>query len=108
LRGNLTTGRMKIKITEKVEERLKEIYLYYKREASIAIAKRIKDDILKRIKTLKDYKELGPIDEHLVKLGLDHRKLTEGNYKIVYRIEKNIIFITDIFDSRQDPNRQKP
>jgi plasmid stabilization system protein ParE len=98
---------MKIKITEKTEERLKEIYLYHKREASITIAKKIKDDFLKRIKTLKEYKELGPIGEHLVKLGLGHRKITEGNYKIVYRIEKNIIFITDIFDSRQDSNKQR-
>ena len=30
------------------------------------------------------------------------------NHNIVYRIEKNTIFITDIFDSRQDPAKQKP
>ena len=99
---------MKIEITEKAEERLKEIYQYYKREASIVVAKRIKDDILKRIKTLKDYKELGPVDEHLQYLNLAHRKLTQGNYKIVYRIEKKIIYITDIFDTQQDPDKQKP
>lgn len=99
---------MKIRITQKAEERLKEIYQYYKREASITIARRIKDSILERIKILKDYKELGPIDEHLKFLNLGHRKLTEGNYKIVYRIEKNIIYITDIFDSQQDPDKQKP
>ncbi|MES2139639.1 MAG: type II toxin-antitoxin system RelE/ParE family toxin [Bacteroidota bacterium] len=99
---------MKIRITQKAEEGLKEIYQYYKREASITIARRIKDSILERIKILKDYKELGPIDEHLKFLNLSHRKLTEGNYKIVYRIEKNIIYITDIFDSQQDPDKQKP
>ncbi len=99
---------MKIKITEKAEERLKEIYQYYKREVSITIAKRIKSDILKRIKTLKDFKELGPIDEHLKPLDLGHRKLTQGNYKIVYRFEKDIIYITDVFDSRQDPDWQRP
>ncbi len=99
---------MKIRITEKAEERLKEIYLYYKRVASITIARRIKDNILERITILKDYKELGAIDEHLEYLNLGHRKLTEGNYKIVYRIEKNIIYITDIFDSQQDTDKQKP
>lgn len=62
---------------------------------------------MERIKILKDYKELGPIDEHLKSLNLDHRKLTEENYKIVYRIDKNVIYITDIFDSQQDPDKQK-
>lgn len=99
---------MKIRITQRAEELLKEIYKYYKREASITVARRIKNSILERIKTLKDYKELGPVDEHLELLNLGHRKLTQGNYKIVYRIEKNIIYITDIFDSQQDPDKQKP
>ena len=99
---------MKIKITEKAEDGLKKIYHYYKREASITIAKRIKNTILKRIKILKDYEELGSVDEHLKYLHLGHRKLTEGNYKIVYRAEKDIIYITDIFDTRQDPDKQKP
>ncbi len=77
---NLMHGKMKIKITGKAEERLKEIYNYHKREASITVARRIKDDISDRIKTLKDFKELGPLDEHLEKMGLSHRKLTQGNY----------------------------
>ena len=99
---------MRIKITEKAEARLKEIYRYYKREASIAAAKRIKSNLLGRIETLKSHKELGPFDEHLKPMNLEHRKLTEGNYKIVYRVEKAIICITDIFDTRQDPDWQKP
>jgi toxin ParE1/3/4 len=99
---------MKIKSTDKAKERLKEIYQYYKREASITIAKRIKDDILARIKILKEHKDLGPIDEQLKYLNLGHRKLTQGNYKIVYRAEKNTIYITDIFDTRQDPDTQQP
>ena len=99
---------MKIKITAQAEERLKGIYLYYKREASVIVARKIKNDILKRIKILKDYKELGPVDEHLKSFHLGHRKLTEGNYKIVYRAEESTIFITDIFDTRLDPIKQKP
>jgi plasmid stabilization system protein ParE len=47
---------MKLTITVFAEERLKEIYEYYKREASITIAKRIKDDILEKIKLLKNFK----------------------------------------------------
>ena len=68
----------------------------------------MKNDILERIKSLKDFKELGTVDEQLQYLKLGHRKLTQGNYKIVYREEKNIIYITDIFDARQDPDKQQP
>ncbi|MCK9270299.1 MAG: type II toxin-antitoxin system RelE/ParE family toxin [Bacteroidales bacterium] len=40
-------------------------------------------------------------------LGLGHRRLIVGHYKIIYRIIKEYIFITDIFDSRQDPDKMK-
>ena len=43
---------MKIVITDFAEAKLKEIYLYYKSEASISIAKKIKNKILHKIKIL--------------------------------------------------------
>ena len=46
--------------------------------------------------------------EHLLEhLGLEHRRLIEGHYKIIYRIVDEYIYITDIFDSRQDPAKMK-
>ncbi len=38
---------------------------------------------------------------------LDHRRLVEGHYKIIYRVVDEYIYITDIFDSRQDPAKMK-
>ena len=51
---------------------------------------------------LKGQKE--PFLEHL---ELDHRRLVEGHYKIIYRVVDEYIYITDIFDSRQDPDKMK-
>ncbi len=38
-------------------------------------------------------------------------KITEGwlvaTFKIIYKVEGNIVFITDFFDSRQDPTKMK-
>jgi hypothetical protein len=38
-------------------------------------------------------------------MNLGHRYLVEGNFKIIYRIVDDIIWVTDIFDSRQDPEK---
>ncbi len=97
---------MKIVITKFAEFKLKEIYLYYIREATITVAKAIKNKILHKIKLLIDNQKIGTEDEYLKHLNLGHRKLIEGNYKIVYRFTDSIIYITDIFDSRQDPKKQ--
>ncbi len=54
---------------------------------------------------LKEFPKMGQIEENLESLGLGHRYLIEGNYKIIYRIQGKIISITDIFDTRQDPEK---
>lgn len=36
-----------------------------------------------------------------------YRRLVVGNFKIIYRIEGEMIYVTDIFDTRQDPKRMR-
>ena len=55
---------------------------------------------------LKQYPQLGRVEEALSHLNQGHRYLLEGNYKIIYRlINPNILAITDIFDTRQNPDK---
>lgn len=49
----------------------------------------------------------GQEETFLVHLGLGHRRLVVSHYKIIYRITEEYIYITDIFDSRQDPDKMK-
>lgn len=56
---------------------------------------------------LKDFPEMGPIEDNLKHLNLQHRYLVQGNYKIIYRIKGKVIYVTDIFDTRQDPKKMK-
>jgi plasmid stabilization system protein ParE len=49
----------------------------------------------------------GRREEYLEHLGLNHRRVIESHYKIIYRIIAQTIYITDIFDSRQDPVKMK-
>ncbi|WP_394331466.1 type II toxin-antitoxin system RelE/ParE family toxin [Williamwhitmania taraxaci] len=68
-------------------------------------------EIRKQILDAADSLSLHPLKgqkEHSLKhLGLDHRRLVTGHHKIVYRVIGEHIYITDIFDSRQDPEKMK-
>ncbi|CAD5271432.1 MULTISPECIES: type II toxin-antitoxin system RelE/ParE family toxin [unclassified Imperialibacter] len=46
-------------------------------------------------------------EEYLEHLGKGHRRVIEGHVKIIYRIEREHIYIIDFFDSRQDPEKMK-
>jgi toxin ParE1/3/4 len=67
----------------------------------------IRDEILDVADTLLLQPLLGQEEPFLEHLGLGHRHLVAGHYKIIYRVVGESIYITDIFDSRQDPDRMK-
>lgn len=56
---------MKIVFTEVARTRLKDIYLFYKQEASLKIAKSIKQKIIDEIRKLNKYPELGNEEAYL-------------------------------------------
>lgn len=86
---------------------LSEIYKYYKQNANINIARKIRDQLFYSTKQLEKYPLSGPIEEFLLELEEDHRFITRGNYKIVYKILNSSIYITDVFDTRQNPEGLK-
>lgn len=98
---------MKLVITEPAKLRLKEIHDYYKENVSEKIASKIRLGIIKKLKVIRKNPFVGQEEELLRELGLGHRRRVEGNYKIIYRIADKTIFVTDIFDSRQDPSKMK-
>jgi len=49
----------------------------------------------------------GQKEEFLEDMKLEHRRIVEGNYKIIYRIHGDTVYVTDIFDSRQNPIKMK-
>jgi toxin ParE1/3/4 len=94
---------MKIIWSDFATHTLKEIYDYYKENASFRIAKKIKNKIFSTTRQLKKNPESGQIEVTLKNLNENHRYLVEGNYKIIYKIVEKGILITDVFDTRQDP-----
>ena len=67
------------------------------------MANKITNKILDDIEWLKDNPHGGQYEPLLDHLDLGHRRKVSGNYKIIYRIIDDLIFVSDIFDSRQDP-----
>jgi len=94
---------MEVEITAFARLRLNEVYEYYKIRASERIALQITDRLLDAIEELGKLPEIGSIELNLVHLKKNHRYIVCGNYKIIFRHYKNIIYVTDIFDCRQDP-----
>jgi plasmid stabilization system protein ParE len=54
-----------------------------------------------------DFTEIGAVDEDFVHLKYDYRKLITSHYKITYRKNKSKIYVVRIFDTRQNPNKNK-
>ena len=50
---------------------------------------------------------LGQQEAQLAHLKKNHRRLVEWNFKIVYYVQDDLIYITDIFDTGQDPQKMK-
>jgi plasmid stabilization system protein ParE len=99
---------MRLVFTEQAEESLKEALAYLAAE-EVPLDKilAIRNNILSKAEMLLDNPKLGQKEEYLDHLGLGHRRLIESHYKIIYRLGSDRIYITDIFDSRQDPNKMK-
>ena len=94
---------MKIIWTDFASETLSEIYQYYKENAGLTIAKKIKTEIFTATRQLIQHPSSGQIELNLEKLNEGHRYLLKGNYKIIYKNIPEGMLVTDVFDTRQDP-----
>lgn len=100
---------MKVIYTEKSIESLNETlhFLIDEQDLSIEQASKIATRLLDKANELAEKPFIGQKEEYLAHLKKDHRRLVEGNFKIIYRVENNIIYITDFFDTRQNPFKIK-
>lgn len=94
---------MKIIWSDFAIENVKDIFDYYSINANKKIAHEIKKQILDATQQLKKNPESGQKELYLESLEQDYRYLIVSNYKIIYRFTDHMIFINDVFDTRQDP-----
>ena len=99
---------MKIFLTAFAKAQIHVIHSYYKETASVKVADKIKSEIINTISQLKDFPESGQVEMFMTRFGKQHRRLVSGNYKIIYRIEGDNAYVTDVYDSRQSPEKMNP
>jgi plasmid stabilization system protein ParE len=98
---------MKLVYTEQALKSLEESLAFIVPNVTIETLENIRNSILNRADRLLKNPSSGRKEEYLEHLGLNHRRVIESHYKIIYRVIGSTIFITDIFDSRQDPEKMK-
>jgi len=98
---------MKLVYTEQALISLEELLEFIATKVSHEKIIEIRDQILDRADTLLLQPLKGQKEPFLEHLGLGHRRLVESHYKIIYRVVGEYIYVTDIFDSRQDPDKMK-
>ncbi len=100
---------MKVQITKPARQRLNHIDNYYKKKGYPRKGRNLRMEIVKQSKLLSQNPYMGQEEENLKHLEKGHRYLfIKPFYKLIYLIIQPMIYITDIFDTRQEPDKIKP
>jgi plasmid stabilization system protein ParE len=86
-----------LKSLDQIEEYIQQA-TYSKKIASNYIQK-----LINRVEQLYTQPDSGQTEELLKHLNQNSRYLVEGNYKIIYQHNNNIVIITDVFHVKQNP-----
>lgn len=95
---------MKIVFTARAEKDLENIYSYLF-EVAPHVADKIVLAIISKTEQLITHPISAPEEPFLKSWGFNYRFLVEGNYKIIYTVSADIIYIIQVFDARQDPSK---
>ena len=96
---------MKVVVSGPAKARLRSHLQFMLDAFDEAYAQRTLEAVLDGIEYLGKHPRAGQFEPLLDHLGQGHRRWVVGHYKLVYLIEGNVLHVTDIFDSRQDPDQ---
>ncbi len=86
---------------------LKKVFEFYRKTANKEVAHKIKNEILLTSKNLELGVGIGQIEDRLKSFNQGHRYLLSNHCKIVYFPKNDTIYITHVFDTRQNPEELK-
>jgi len=91
--------------TQFAEDKLDDIFKYYKLKASLIIARNLTNGIIDATIDLAKNPKIGQKEMLLSERFQEFRYLVYKNYKIIYwvNVEKHRIEIINVFDTRQNP-----
>jgi len=92
--------------TKPAKKDLRKIFTYFKLKVSLNLARKIINSILAKTSILETH-NIGVKEQLLAQLQQEHRYIIEGNYKVIYFIKDSTVYITHVFDTRQNPDKLK-
>lgn len=95
--------------SEFAEIQLDDIFEYYKKTASLNIAKKLLKELINEPNKLIEAPYIGQEEALLKNRTIHYRYLVFKNYKLIYSVdeENRFIKIADVFDTRQNPPKLK-
>jgi plasmid stabilization system protein ParE len=98
---------MTVSISGFARRRLYSIWRWVSDSSSRQPADKLETRLLERANSLSRQPLKGPTEPVLAFMNKGHRYLICGRYKIIYRVEGEVIHITDFFDTKQHPSRMR-
>ncbi len=98
---------MKVILTDEAIESLETLVLFLAETRGELKALSIGRTLVSEAMALDRFPMKGPIEPLLESLNKGHRRIIFSNrYKIIYKVE-DAVYITDFFDTHQDPSKMK-
>jgi len=90
-------------LTEHAAKDLEDIYEYIAEYDSLPKAEHVLDQIEKRFTSLSELPERGVHPKELIDIGIrEYREIFFKPYRIIYKIEQDIVYVYLIADGRRD------
>lgn len=98
---------MKVQWTNEASSQFDDIVEFLVVHAGEEFALKVALEILDAEDLIAQYPLAGQLELWLTDEGKGHRRVVVGNYKLIYRLERELIWITDVFETHQDPDQMK-
>jgi len=91
--------------TQFAEDKLTDIFEYYKFNAGIKVAQKLVNGIIDESLKLSKNPFIGQKEDLLIDRIQEYRYLVFKNYKIIYWVDKinKMVLVSHVFDTRQNP-----
>ena len=96
---------MKVIVTEPARKFLRDLFDFNSQYIPERKNKELLSNILIKVRSLEKMASRGSVETNLLDTPYKYHYILEQNCKIIYRIENDIVLITDFFDVRQDPSK---
>ncbi len=97
---------MEVIITSPVQRQINQIYEFYSEEGYPGYAQKIDRLLIERSLELKNFPRRGQEEESLSHFGEGYRYIiVERYFKVIYKIVGDVVYISYIFNTRQDPEK---